>query len=166
MNKPEDAKFRVDLHKEQLVFSSAHFITFNGNVCETLHGHNYGLKCEVHGKLDENGYVVDFIALRDALAEISKGLDHRTLLPTEHGAILVSVTDNEIEARFETKRWVFPKEDCVLLPIANTTAELIAWWIATELNSKTKSRLGPGIEKVIVSVDENNGQWGIAELDW
>ncbi len=57
-----DSTYRVSLEKEQLVFSAAHFITFAGNICERLHGHNYRVKCEVHGALDENEYVVDFIA--------------------------------------------------------------------------------------------------------
>ena len=129
MPKSADGKFRVSLQKEQLVFSAAHFITFNGNVCERLHGHNYGLKCEVVGALDENGYVVDFIALKDTLAKIAAGLDHHVLLPTQHPQISVENSENEVIVKFEARRWVFPTEDCVLLPIANTTAELLAWWI-------------------------------------
>ncbi len=147
MPDPNQATYRVSLHKQQLVFSSAHFITFSGNICETLHGHNYGLKCDVVGPLDENGYVVDFIALRDALSEIARQLDHRMLLPTKHATISVTETGAEIEARFEAKRWVFPKEDCVLLPIANTTAELLAWWIGSELRSRTKHKLGIQLRK-------------------
>ncbi len=57
--------FRVELQKEQLVFSAAHFITFAGDICECLHGHNYGVRAEVVGPLDENRYVIDFIAFRD-----------------------------------------------------------------------------------------------------
>ena len=41
--------YRVLLQKEQLVFSAAHFITFAGDICECLHGHNYGVKAEVVG---------------------------------------------------------------------------------------------------------------------
>ena len=76
--------FRVKLEKDNLVFSAAHFITFDGNTCESIHGHNYRVKCEVTGALDENGYVVDFIALRDALQEIVSRLDHHVVLPTLH----------------------------------------------------------------------------------
>ena len=76
--------YHVELTKDTLVFSAAHFITFNGNVCERLHGHNWRVKAEVHGPLDENHYVVDFIALRDTLAGICAQLDHHMLLPTEH----------------------------------------------------------------------------------
>ena len=158
--------FRVQLEKDTLVFSAAHFITFNGNVCESLHGHNYRVKCEVVGPLDENGYVVDFIALRDALTEIIGSLDHHVVLPAEHAMIKVVDDGKEVLVTFESKRWIFPSEDCVILPIANTTAELMARYVAVELKSKTKSKFGDQISRLIVSVDENRGQWGGCEIDW
>ena len=79
--------WRVRVTKDHLVFSAAHFITFNGNICERLHGHNWRVAVELAGPLDENSYVFDFIALRDALQAIVLELDHRVLLPTEHPAI-------------------------------------------------------------------------------
>ncbi len=156
--------FEVSLEKESLVFSSAHFITFNGNICEQLHGHNYRCKCRVVGRLDENGYVIDFIALRDTLQAIVNELDHHVLLPTEHPAISVAVEVSEVVARFEEKRWVFPKEDCVLLPVANTTAELLAKWIGTQLLERLSVETKKTLNRVVVSVDENHGQWASAEL--
>src|SRR6476660_8027823 len=84
-------QYRVRVTKDYLVFSAAHFITFNGNICERLHGHNYRVAAEVAGPLDENHYVVDFIALRDALREIIAELDHHVLLPTKHPLIQVTV---------------------------------------------------------------------------
>jgi len=158
--------FRVQLEKDTLVFSAAHFITFNGNICESLHGHNYRVKCEVVGPLDENGYVVDFIALRDGLAEIVNRLDHHVVLPANHSSIKVADDGKEVTVTFETKRWIFPSEDCVILPIANTTAELMASYIARELKVKTKDKFGDQISKLIVGVDENRGQWGICEMEW
>lgn len=158
------ASFDVSLEKESLVFSSAHFITFNGNICEQLHGHNYRCKCRVIGSLDENGYVIDFIALRDTLQKIVGELDHRVLLPTEHPTISVVKESEEVIARFEKKRWVFPDEDCVLLPIANTTAELLAMWIGLQLIDRLEEGAKSTVEKVVVSVDENHGQWASCEL--
>ena len=159
-------QFRISLEKDNLVFSAAHFITFNGDVCESLHGHNYRVKCEVVGPLDENGYVVDFIALRDALAEIVATLDHHVVLPTEHPLIKVSQDDDEVLVTFREKRWIFPVDNCVMLPIANTTAELMAGYIGGQLMERTREKFGNSIAKLIVSVDENRGQWGIVELDW
>jgi 6-pyruvoyltetrahydropterin/6-carboxytetrahydropterin synthase len=131
-----------------------------------LHGHNYGLRAEVEGSLDENRYVIDFIAFRDALAELVKQLDHHMLLPTLHPMIQVDEQVDEVTVRFRKKRWVFPREDCMLLPIANTTAEEIAWWIATQLKKKLYSQIGPRLSMLEVSVDENHGQWGSCRLPW
>jgi 6-pyruvoyltetrahydropterin/6-carboxytetrahydropterin synthase len=157
--------FWVRLCKENLTFSAAHFITFAGNVCERLHGHNYGVAAYVYGPLDENQYVVDFIALRDSLQEIVRELDHHVLLPTQHRTIQVREAVREVEVRFEDRRWVFPREDCVLLPMANTTAELLARYIARKLRDFLEAQTGRPPEKVRVEVDENKGQWAACELD-
>ncbi|QEG34397.1 6-pyruvoyl trahydropterin synthase family protein [Bythopirellula goksoeyrii] len=154
--------FHVRLSKERFVFSAAHFITFNGDICEPLHGHNYHVTAEVNGPLDENQYVVDFILVRDALQKIVDSLDHRMLLPLEHPTIGVTVEGEEVEVTHGVRRWVFPRQDCVLLPMANTTAELLAKYIATllleTLPDCTPSRLSVG-------VDECDGQWGYYETN-
>ncbi|MEQ9406626.1 MAG: 6-pyruvoyl tetrahydropterin synthase family protein [Fuerstiella sp.] len=153
--------FEARVTKDSLVFSAAHFITFNGNVCERLHGHNWRLDVAVGGSLDENFYVFDFIALRDACQTIVLELDHRVLLPDRHSHITVrTISDGrEVEARFEDRRWVFPIEDCVLLPVANTTAELIADWISERLLNDLQLHDQTQVAALKVSVEENFGQW-------
>src|SRR5687768_1821811 len=121
--------FHVRVAKEVHVFSAAHFITYNGNICERLHGHNYRVAAEVFGPLDENHYVVDFIALRDALRAITGELDHHMLLPTLHPLIRVAANDQSVEVNFDDRRWEFPRSDCILLRVANTTTELLARYI-------------------------------------
>ena len=158
-------KYRVRVTKDHLVFSAAHFITFNGSICERLHGHNWRVAVEVAGELDENSYVFDFIALRDATQKLVNELDHRMLLPTLHPAIRVVADNREVTTTFENRRWVFPLEDCILLPIANTTAELIARWLAGRL--QTVLKLHPGYEKLtllMVEVEENFGQTAMYEV--
>jgi 6-pyruvoyltetrahydropterin/6-carboxytetrahydropterin synthase len=158
--------FSVRLTKEHHVFSAAHFITYAGDVCERLHGHNYRVSVEVFGPLDENQYVIDFIALRDELKKITDQLDHRMLLPTKHPLIHVTTRGAEIEAVFapDGRRWLFPAGDCVLLPVANTTAELLAQYIGQMLLDALAARPGAGPQRLRVEVDENHGQWGVCEL--
>ena len=153
--------YRVKLEKEHLIFSAAHFITFAGNVCERIHGHNYRVYAEVQAQLDENQYVIDFIALRDTLKEITASLDHHVLLPTTHEQIQVTADEKEVLVTFEDRRWVFPLDDCILLPVSNTTAELIADYIATELLRRLAEQGVTNIEMLEIGVDENEGQWGI-----
>src|SRR4026209_52901 len=93
-------RYQVRVTKDHLVFCSGHFISYEGDKCERLHGHNYRVAVEVEGPLDENQYVIDFIALRDELKTITDELDHRMLLPTGHPLIHVTAGDAEIEAVF------------------------------------------------------------------
>ncbi len=159
-----DERYRVRVTKDHLVFSAAHFITFNGNICERLHGHNWRVAVEVAGPLDENSYVFDFIALRDATQKLVHELDHRVLLPTQHPAIRVQADDREVTATFEARRWVFPREDCVLLPVANTTAELIARWIALQLRDLIRNHSTHKLDSLRVEIEENFGQWAMCEM--
>jgi 6-pyruvoyltetrahydropterin/6-carboxytetrahydropterin synthase len=153
--------YHVRIEKDALVFSAGHFITFAGNICERLHGHNYRVAAEVSGPLDENHYVVDFIALRDTLAAIVKELDHYMLLPTRHPAIRVTANDCEVEATFEARRWVFPRGDCVLLDVPNTTAEMLAQHIGLRLLGGLQALGIATPESIQIEVDECYGQVGM-----
>lgn len=161
MSRLSAESFGVRVTKDNLVFSAAHFITFNGTICERIHGHNWRVEAAIEGPLDENHYVFDFIALRDGLQALVNELDHRILLPDRHPLIHVTTSDDgrEVTARFENRRWVFPKEDCCLLPIENTTAELISRWIGQSLIFRLKLTAEPGLTRLRVSVEENFGQW-------
>ena len=153
--------YSVRIRKSELVFSAAHFITFNGNICERLHGHNYRVACDVSGPLDENRYVVDFIALRDTLRGLVQELDHHVLLPSKHPTIRVEADDREVRATFEDRRWVFPRQDCVLLPLVQTTAELLAQHLASRLIERLTVQTGRRPERVVIAVDECEGQEGV-----
>lgn len=158
--------YRVEICKEAFSFAAAHFITFAGDICERIHGHNYGVRVTVEGPLDENRYVIDFIALRDAVLKITAELDHHVLLPERHQEILISRDERETTARFRERRWVFPNEDCVMLPVINTTAEEIARVIAERLRQAIAEHAPVAIDWIEVAVDENHGQWGIYRMPW
>lgn len=158
-------RFRIRLDKEHHVFAAAHFITFAGDICERIHGHNYRVAVELAGPLDENHYVVDFIAARDELRTITDQLDHRVLLADRHPLLKLTTDAKEATVTFtpDGRRWIFPLGDCCILPVANTTAELLAKWIGEQLQSRLKSRLNWQATWLQVAVDENCGQWGVWE---
>ncbi len=155
--------FHVRIAKAEHVFSAAHFITF-GDMCERLHGHNYHVAAEISGPLDENHLVIDFLLVRAKLLEITTWLDHYTLLPTAHREIRVQDNGREVTATFADRRWVFPSGECRLLPVANTTSELLAAFIGERL----LVALGDAGERVAhlrIELDECDGQIGVWEAD-
>jgi 6-pyruvoyltetrahydropterin/6-carboxytetrahydropterin synthase len=156
--------FKVRVTKDHLVFCSGHFISYDGHQCERLHGHNYRATVEIEGGLDENYYVFDFIALKHRTKEITDELDHRMLLATRNAVITVEEMGASVRVRYKDREWVFPRGDCVLLPIENTTAELIARYIAGRLVESLKKRHAFVPDVLRVEVEENIGQSATVEL--
>jgi 6-pyruvoyltetrahydropterin/6-carboxytetrahydropterin synthase len=87
------------------------------------------------------------------------------LLPLSHPTIKVVEANGEVSVSHGKKRWVFPREDCVLLPVANTTAELLARHLAEEMLPAVTTAAGTKPTKFVVEVDECDGQWGICTLE-
>jgi 6-pyruvoyltetrahydropterin/6-carboxytetrahydropterin synthase len=157
-------QYKVRVTKDHLVFCSGHFISYEGDKCERLHGHNYRTAVEIEGDLDENQYVFDFIALKKHTKAITDELDHRMLLATRNPYIAITERANGVHVRYRTREWLFPRDDCVLLPIENTTAELLARYIGQRLIGDIRSQHGftPGVLRV--EIEENIGQ--SATYEW
>jgi 6-pyruvoyltetrahydropterin/6-carboxytetrahydropterin synthase len=156
--------YKVRVTKDHLVFSSGHFISYEGDKCERLHGHNYRVAVELEGGLDVNHYVFDFIALKQRTKTITDELDHRMMLPTLNAHISVVQGPRGIQVRYGDREWLFPQGDCVLLPLENTTAELLARYISQRLLADLRQQHRFVPEVLRVEVEESFGQ--AATYEW
>ena len=157
-------RYKVRVIKDHLVFCSGHFISYEGDKCERLHGHNYHTAVEVEAPLDANRYVFDFIALKHRTKAITDELDHRMMLPLHNPLIRVEETGVSVRVRYREREWVFPRDDCVLLPIENTTAELLAHYIAGRLLAELQAQHQFTPEVLRVEVEESPGQSATCEM--
>ena len=158
--------FKVRVSKDYLSFCAAHFILYNGTQCERLHGHNYRVSAEIEGTLDDDYLVFDFISLKGILREICAELDHRTLIPLRSKVFSIETSDTSVRMQYEDREWVFPRDDCCLLPIENSTAELLARWISGKLVEELTPRMSTStaiLEKVTIEVEESPGQCALYE---
>jgi 6-pyruvoyltetrahydropterin/6-carboxytetrahydropterin synthase len=160
--------YAVRMRKAMHVFCAGHFITLTDTLCEPVHGHNWTAAAEVEGEPDRHGMVIDFILLRDQLAAITARLDHRMLLPTDNRFLDVTTATvgtgrDEVTVRFGARRWVFPADECVLLPVANTTAEWIARWIGVQLLEALAAHGQPVRGTLRIEIDECLGQSAVWE---
>jgi 6-pyruvoyltetrahydropterin/6-carboxytetrahydropterin synthase len=156
-------RYKVRVTKDHLVFCSGHFISYEGDKCERLHGHNYRATVEIEGELDENRYVFDFIALKHRTKSLTDELDHRMMLATENALIKVEAGPRQVRVRYRDREWLFPREDCVLLPIENTTAELLARYLTMRLLEELKKHHQYEPQVLRVEVEENVGQSATCE---
>lgn len=162
-------KYKVRVTKDYLTFCSAHFICFEGTKCEYLHGHNYRVAAEIEAALNEDFLVFDFIVLKRILRDITNELDHRMMVPLKSRTLEIEHNEQSVRIRYGKKEWVFPREDCILLPVENTTAELLARWIVNRLREEL-ARYGEGApmklaapEILRVEVEESPGQSAVYE---
>ena len=157
-------RYKVRVTKDHFAFCSGHFISYEGDKCERLHGHNYRTAVEIEGVLDVNQYVFDFIALKHLTKAITDDLDHRMMLPTQNPFITLSESPRAVHVRYRDREWLFPRGDCVLLPVENTTAELLARYIGQRLLDELQKQHQYTPAVLRVEVEENIGQ--SATYEW
>jgi len=152
--------FRVSVTKDYLVFSSAHFITFAGHRCEGLHGHNYRVRVTIDGALDDEAwFVFDFVILKKIMKRLCDEIDHKVLLPLENPKVQVTEDGDRVKVAYEGKpRYVFPKNDCSLLPVPNTTVEMLAELLVKRLKVELEAMGARGLTAIEMEVEENFGQ--------
>jgi 6-pyruvoyltetrahydropterin/6-carboxytetrahydropterin synthase len=153
-------EFRVSVTKDYLVFASAHFITFAGHRCEGLHGHNYRASVTVEGQLnDESWFVFDFVELKRLMRGLCDEIDHLVLLPLESDRVQVREEGENVTVAVDGKpRYLFPRRDCALLPIPNTTVEMIAELLTDRLRVELEKTGARGLSVIEMEVEENFGQ--------
>jgi len=149
--------YRVSVEKDYLVFAAGHFITYGGQ-CESLHGHNYRVRVELEGTLDENSYVFDFGALKRLMRRLVEELDHRVLLPLENPQIKLTEQDGGVAVAYGEKHYFFPRQDVFLLPVPNTTAEMIARYIGRRVQDELAALDARNLTSLMVEVEESFGQ--------
>ena len=140
----------VRVKDQRMHFSASHFVKGEGEV-ENLHGHNYSLRIKLTGPLNDDGMVYEFREVKSKALEICKTLDHKVLLPKDSETIKVSKSEEFIEVHVGEKRYVFPEEDCMIIPTKATTAELLAQYILEHLDFPKNFSV-----KVCVSESEGN----------
>jgi 6-pyruvoyltetrahydropterin/6-carboxytetrahydropterin synthase len=158
--RPRRGEFRVSVTKDYLVFASAHFITFAGHRCEGLHGHNYRARVTLDGELNqESWFVFDFVEIKRIMRRLCDEIDHKVLLPLQNPKIQIAEQGESVTVAYEGKpRYVFPKTDCALLPVTNTTVEMLAELLTHRLHAELERIGAHGLTAIEMEIEENFGQ--------
>lgn len=155
-------RFTIEVAKDYFNFASAHFLIFADGRREALHGHNYQVSVAVEGDTDRAGVVLDFIAFKPVVKKICDELDHRTLIQRDAPALKVRRGGDHVTVAYRNQRIVLPKRDALLLPLANTSTELLAEYIAGQIRRRVRRKFPRAKLHVIeVGVEEARGQRGL-----
>jgi 6-pyruvoyltetrahydropterin/6-carboxytetrahydropterin synthase len=161
---PAPPRYRIVVAKEDCKFSAAHFTLFPNGGAELLHGHNYRVEVELSGGgLDDEGLLLDLESFKKILRGRCARLDSFTLLPAESRRLRWSRAGGAVEVRCGARTYRFPEDDVLLLPLANTSMELLARLLWDELAPHLE---GSRVDLLAVAVEESPGQrcWYAARL--
>ena len=154
--------FSIEVAKDYFKFASAHFVIFANGQREPLHGHNYQVSVRMDGELDRAGVVLDFISFKPLVKKICDSLDHRTLIQAASAEIKVHRRAREVELRYKKQKIILPREDVILLPLANTSTELLAEHVADQIRKRVRQNFPrTRIRFLEVGVEEARGQRGL-----
>lgn len=146
--------------EKSITFSASHILPGHEK-CGRLHGHNYAIHVRISGKPSESGLVYDFLPIKEKLRNITDRLDHKVLLASKMEGL--DVEDDEVKIDLKDKRYVFPKEDTLVLDLEQITTEQLALHlldkVIEELDFPEK------IQTVEIGVDESRGQGAWAKRD-
>lgn len=143
----------------RLKFAAAHMATL-GDELEPLHGHNYIVRCRVDGDLTSDRWVIDFSLVKRYVREICDSIDHQFLLQANSPLLDIEEDGEGWTIRFQERTYRFPAADVCALPIENTTAELLAEWIAEQTIERLEAGSHENIARIAIDVEEMPGQAG------
>ncbi len=143
----------------RLRFAAAHMATLRDDL-EPLHGHNYVVTSRVEGELTTDQWVIDFSEIKQLTREACEYLDHHFLLQAKSSLLRIEHSSEKWIVGFGDREYHFPEADVVALPIENSTAELLAEWIANRVIDGLQNNGHTNIRQIAVDVEEAPGQSG------
>jgi 6-pyruvoyltetrahydropterin/6-carboxytetrahydropterin synthase len=156
-------RWSIRIDKDYLKFSAAHFLIFPDGTAERLHGHNYKVFVDIGSQLDACGLVLNFKEVKPLIKKLLDELDEHWIVPGKHPVLRVTErADGVVEVRYQERYYAAPKQDVLVLPIGNTSAENLAGFLGREL----LARIATAFPKVRVTdftlgVEETRGQRGV-----
>jgi 6-pyruvoyltetrahydropterin/6-carboxytetrahydropterin synthase len=114
----------------------------------------------LEGDIDEESwYVVDFSFVKQMMKRLCNEIDHKVLLPLQNPKLQVTTEGDRVLVAYDGKpRYVFPHSDCALLPIPNTTVEMLARYLAGQARVALGAKQFAKLAVIEIEVEENFGQ--------
>lgn len=153
----------IEIRKQYLHFSAAHFTIFSATERERLHGHNWRIAALLTGPVREDGLCFDYAIYKEVLRRLCQRFDEYTLLPSLSPYLTISEDDVYYYVQHDNSRMVFLKADTLLLPVRNITIEELAAYLLGEMLADRQTLDQHGVTKLRMEVSSGPDQWAYSE---
>ena len=146
----------LHIYKSDFKFSAAHFLIFDKDRAERLHGHNYRVRLQLDfPPVQKDGFHIDFASVKKTVRQLTAELDEHVILPKDNEEVICEIENETMHVRFRDRVYAFPKNEVILLPIVNSSVEELSRWFCQQVLQQLTSL---PISSIAVEVEETEGQ--------
>lgn len=162
---------RLLLENKNFYFCAAHFLLGKAGPLEPLHGHSFHVKVELEGTLNAYSLMVDFNLVKKVLLKLLSQMNAKVLLPNNpiSGQIKFNEDENETWYYYRDKAmFLFPKENVLLLPVSNITAETLSIYLLEEFWCRLQKEIPDEIvnlQRIHLWLEETPDCWAVHSID-
>lgn len=153
----------IEIEKQYLHFSIAHFTIFSATSRERLHGHNVRIAVKITGAIDENGLCFDYAIYKKVLKELCARFDEYTLIAERSPHLTIEEDGDYYNVIHNGINMPLLKTDTILLPIRNVTIEELSHYLLGELLGDFELVNELGVVNMTMRVSSGPNQWAAAE---
>lgn len=150
----------IEISKEDIKFSAAHFTLFSATERERLHGHNFAVRLAVTAPVGDDGICFSYKEIKTRLRALCDALDEYTLIPEQSPHLVIDDEAPYYIVRFNGERIPLLKSDTLLLPIRNSTVEEFARYLRDQFIGDGSFVRERNIVAVEIKVSSGPGQSG------
>ena len=152
----------IELAKEYLKFSAAHFTIFSATERERLHGHNFTVSATITAPVDENGLCFRYSIFKQHLKKLCRSLDEYTLIAARSPHLIINEQESYYRVTFNNQDMLLLQSDTLLLPIKNTTVEELSYYLLDNLLTDNTIIADNNVQALAITVCSGPGQSGSA----
>ncbi len=153
---------RIEVYKESMKFSAAHFTIFSASERERLHGHNFSVYAMIEAPVGDNGMCFSYVELKDRLRALCATLDEYMVLPKLSPYLRIENAEPHWRVRFSDEEMFFLQADTKVLPIRNSTVEEYSRYLLQEVLEDDTFIDESDIQRIEIKVSSGPGQSGSA----
>jgi 6-pyruvoyltetrahydropterin/6-carboxytetrahydropterin synthase len=150
----------IEISKEDIKFSAAHFTIFSATERERLHGHNFAVQLAVTATVGDDGICFSYQDIKTRLRELVEALDEYTLIPQQSPHLRIAEEGDFYIVHFNGEKIPLLKSDTLLLPMRNSTVEEFARYLLGQFVDDGAFLAQRNIRSAVVKVSSGPGQCG------
>ncbi len=154
----------IEIRKQYLHFSAAHFTIFSATERERLHGHNFRVGAKITGPVGDEGLCFDYAIFKDILRDICERFNEYTLIAEQSPHLQIESDEQFHHVTHNKITMPLLRTDTILLPLRNITIEELASYLLGCVLEHQTTLEQYSIQAMEIHVASGPDQW--ASCEW